>query len=743
MSKVHVARAELTLARDDGYPLREVPQRPDPLSAFARVFSHLRSDLGESAAVRIDLLPVTGSNRRRRRRRASLIGASRGLTGLGEVLLGPGGSFADQVRTAAGLGHGRPRAAAQRGRSATDGIDPAARDEARARAAKLLAAEPQFELQVLVRVQSEIEGRPEAHLQAFIACFDQFAGLNRFRVVGQDLGLWFLGADAFPWRRRRFDRRMDTGLFAPARSAVVTAGEVRGFLKPPTVHCAGPGVIRSGGVIPPPPHELPEFRGQPHLLPLGKVRVEGGSQLAGVPLADTFFSYFAGRSRYGKTETAINQFIHLARSGHGCFFLDPHEDALNRIKPYLTSVADRVVEINLAPRGSVRTQAGWNLFSMEGRKPEDKEARVDVVVNSFASALRWSEINNRALALTTMAAQSLVELSLHVPPELAPTIFQISTLLSNDEWRAGILPLLPPSTREFWTARFPRLASEAITVVTNLIDRLRSSSAVAALLGASRSTYDIRRCMDEGKVVLACPAGNGDKDRLVANFLVYDVLQAALSRKDTPPDRRRPFWVFFDEVQTYDGASRGNLGALLEQAAKYGIRAFLINQNPERLTQGTFDAVTTNRSHLASTVVNARAAALIAREWGGAVAPQALSRLEKFTYVASVTLGPRITPPFLVRGIPVEELWGSEPDSEAVGGLEEAITRNLWRRPIATTLSELESLDERILAHLDRQTIERAGGGPYDAPALRPGFVRMDPTAVRRGNGGPGGKSWR
>src|SRR5207247_913398 len=156
----------------------------------------------------------------------------------------------------------------------------------------------------------------------------------------------------------------------------------------------------------------------------------------GVRLKDTVFSYFAGRSRYGKTETAINQFIHLARSGQGCFFLDPHEDAISRLKPYLSSVAGRVVEINLAPRGGSKTQATWNLFSMKERGSEGKEARIDIVVNSFASALRWSEINNRALNLTTQAAQSLVELAVVLPEDLAPTVFQITTLLSNDEWRA-------------------------------------------------------------------------------------------------------------------------------------------------------------------------------------------------------------------------------------------------------------------------------------------------------------------
>ena len=64
---------------------------------------------------------------------------------------------------------------------------------------------------------------------------------------------------------------------------------------------------------------------------------------------------------------------------------------------------------------------------------------------------------------------------------------------------------------KYWSLRFPKLSPEAITPVTNLIDRLRSSANVAALFGSSRSTYDVRRAMDQGLVVLACPAGTGTK----------------------------------------------------------------------------------------------------------------------------------------------------------------------------------------------------------------------------------------
>lgn len=124
------------------------------------------------------------------------------------------------------------------------------------------------------------------------------------------------------------------------------------------------------------------------LLPLGHVATTDGDRLAGVRLADTFFGYHAGRSRFAKTETLIGQFVHLAPTGHGCFFLDHQEDARNRIKLYLTDVTDRVVEINLAPRGLDHRSAGWNLFSMEHRTPGDTETLISAVVDRFASALR-------------------------------------------------------------------------------------------------------------------------------------------------------------------------------------------------------------------------------------------------------------------------------------------------------------------------------------------------------------------
>ena len=698
--RVHVARAELTLAREDTCPLRAVPLTPDPLTAFARAYEGLRDDLGETAEVCLDLLALTPAQRRARRRQA--LAAERDNTG-------GGGAVGEQLRVALWGGRPTPRRPAGGGHLG----DVELRAARKATLAKLVTVEPMFAVQVLVRVRSQVEGRPQAHLHAILAGFEQWTGDNWWRTVGRRVGWVHLGADSSPWARARFDRRMDTGLFRPARRCVVTATEIAGLLKPPTASCPAQNVARSGGVIPPPPQGLPTYRaGDPTLLPLGIVATRDGPRPVGVRLDETFFSLSAGRSRFGKTEGAISRFIALARAGHGCFFLDPHADALARIKPYLVDLADRVLEINLAA-GRQAAQAGWNLFSMEGRGPEDVEARVSAVVDSFASALQWGEVNNRALTLTTMAAQSMCELALVLPADMAPTLFQMTTILSDEDWRAAVLPHLSSATRGFWTSRFSKLSADAITPVTNLIDRLRSSAAVAALLGSSRSTYDIRKAMDSGGVVLCCPAGIGDKDRLLANFFIYDLLQASLSRKDTPPAERRPFHTFVDEMQTIDGASKGNLAALLEQCGKFGLRLHAMVQQPTRLTKTTLDALLTNRSHLMSTVVGAESARLLAREWAGRVAPETITSLERYTFVASVTLDGQVSDPFLVRGFEVGELWGQFHQPDGVTGLDAAIDVNLARRSTGEVLADLDTLDERIADHL-------AGPAAAPAPGARP-----------------------
>ncbi|MBS1863149.1 MAG: hypothetical protein JSS68_15730 [Actinobacteria bacterium] len=677
-------RAELVLARPSHEPLARAPLVPNPLTPFAAALAGVRRDRGVEAEVCVDLLPASGRRAGRLRKamkRRARRGGRDGGASVGELLGGARGA---------------------------DGSDPVELIERRMLGkgleSKIREGATLFEAQVLLRVSAPDKERARGVLRNLLAAFASTEDRNHLRVRGLPLlGLDFLGSD-LPWRRRGFDRRLRTGLFRPGRRSVVTAAEVAGFLKPPTVHCPVAEVVRSGATLSAPPMLEPFTPKRGDLIPLGRVRAEGTERIVGVRAADSFFTYVAGRSRYGKTEAAIAMFTHLVRSGHGGLFLDPHGDALDRIRPYLTDpgVARRVVEIDLGP-GGPDAQPAWSLLSMKGVDPE---SRVDAIVAAFAAAVGWGEQSTRAINLTTQAVSALARVAEVVPEEIAPTIFQLPTLLTDAEWRAAVVPFLPAHARAFWSERFPLLSPEAVTPVTNLVDRIRTSRATTALFGRSEGTFSVREAMDRGLVVLACPGSGGPRERLVAGLLAFDLLHAARSRAALDPEGRRRFVAVFDEVQSYDGES---LAALLEQSAKFGLRAIFLNQDPERLRPATFRALATNRSHLLATAVGARSAALVARELGGGVDAAALTRLERFRFVAQVTERGELSEPFAVGGVQVEQTLG-EGRPERLHDLNAAIEASGRRRKAAEALAHQETLDARILAELRRL----AGAAPRE-----------------------------
>jgi hypothetical protein len=229
---------------------------------------------------------------------------------------------------------------------------------------------------------------------------------------------------------------------------------------------------------------------------------------------------------------------------------------------------------------------------------------------------------------------------------------------------------------------------------------------MTALLGQSQGSYRVREAMDEGWIVLAHPGAGGTRERLLANLLLFDLLHAAKERGEVASTARKPFWVFLDEVQTYDGVASGNLAALLEQSAKFGMRAVVLNQNPERLNPQTLNALTTNRSHLLTSALNSHAAALLTKEWGRRISPDAVTQLPRFRFIAQVTHRGALSRPFALDGIRVEDVAGL-PDGYGDPGNCGPVSRT----EAAAVIEQLETLDDRILAALAKRRRTSAEDG--------------------------------
>ncbi|MGQ4406371.1 ATP/GTP-binding protein [Streptomyces hayashii] len=749
--QMHYARAELALALPDHLALREVPLTPDPLEALANAVADVREELGESADVMLDLVPVAPNRVGSRRRR--LLAQARRNPSDGPAI--PGMPQQRTNRFGFDLGAVMSEIATEMKGNQGGGARQRQHHQQQQRTHRVAdmkaamgklapGAEPVFSMQLLVRTCARDEYRARMLLDQVLAALEPWSGDNHLRPVGLHLGVTRVRSDHW-FYRSKFDRRFETGLFVPRRHSWVTAQEIAGLLKPPTKHNNAPNITRSGGVVPPPPAALPTWTGQQGLLPLGWVsKPGGGERLAGVPLKYLLFALFLGKSGFGKTEMSLVQAIALAHNGFGVLFLDPHGDGWTRARPYLAhkELADRIWEIDLTSPELDKMVGSWNPLSMERRRESEIPDIVQYIVTGFAAALNWSDSAGRAKTILTRAVESLVYLSWHVcragRPELAPTVFQIRTILTDAVWRTNVLPYLPKDIRDFWENVFPSYSKEAVPVVTNIIERLSSSNAIKAFLGSSRSTYDIRHAMDTGKIVFVCPAGTGDVDRIISSLLIYDLFRAGLSRRDTPPDQRRDFYTFIDELTSVDGASKGTLAQITEQLRKYNVKLLAMTQMAQRLSATTRQGLLQNLSILSTTASDVDEATLVTRRWGKKVSPDTIVQLNRYNYVMSVTLDGGTSDPFRVRGASVEDLYGDYFRPQNEERLARAIDENLQRRSVRDILTDLRRLDLRLRRFIVTLDVPPDDDDPTgaDVPPDEPDFDEAAP-ADDEGPGGP------
>lgn len=683
-----VARMEAFLALPDDRPLRQVPSdKGEPLDGIALACAQARE--GERVGVMLGCLP----QHHRALRGDAGSSSHPWVAAFRDLALGNGGT-------------------GQRMRDERDPVEVStARWEVREQASKLTAPGVVLAVQLLIRAESPVPARAWHLAQEAAAGLAVWSGENQWRA-----------RRVRPWQRRSFDYRWATGAFAPRRRQLVTIPEVDGMLRPPGAKCLAPVVRSMTGLVG--PASLPSYDGHPAgVLPLGWRTTPDGVQRVGVNKDDTLFTFLVGGSGRGKTETALNMAIALVRQGEGVWYLDPHGDALDRMKPYICEqhVADRFVEINLAVERA--TSPTWNLLGM-AREVEQYgrnlthpkvaaalERRQSSLVASFSAAVGWDEKNTRAKSLTEFATRSLLELSVKVPAEVAPTVFQFLPLLSDDAWRDRVLPHLTPPVQAYWRNRFPKLSSEAITPVTNLVDRMSQSAAVVGLLGASVSTFNPRASIDAGQVVLLCPNANESVQPIVANLMLYGLRSAILSRNDVRPEDRVPVWAFLDEAQSYDSASAGTLADLLEQARKFGLHATIMCQSPTtpRLSEATRQALVTNRSHLLAANLDTKGAQWMANQMGHDLNPAAIANLPSFHLVCSTLNRGETTAPYEVRGYPVHELWANCRRSDAeVQALQRRAGRVVEHRSVEATVLHAATLSDRLLAALEGSS---TGGG--------------------------------
>lgn len=264
--------------------------------------------------------------------------------------------------------------------------------------------------------------------------------------------------------------------------------------------------------------------------------------------------YILGKTGTGKSNLLAQIACQDIGNGDGLCLLDPHDDlaayVLARV-PY-----HRVDDVILLDPTDVERPFGLNPFAC--LEPHNF-LKVTSTADNFIAALGGLAEFADIFASAPRMKNVLHHMALTFVVNQGHTLAEAPEFLSNADFRLRFYDALRPDhlpVLRFWERLDERPKREQRDMVEsslNKLERFQSNPLMRAIFGQPTS-IDFRSAMDEGKIIIVKLNRRDigeDNAAFIGAFIVWDILQAALSRSNIPEYERRPFHLIADEFQTF------------------------------------------------------------------------------------------------------------------------------------------------------------------------------------------------
>jgi hypothetical protein len=176
------------------------------------------------------------------------------------------------------------------------------------------------------------------------------------------------------------------------------------------------------------------------------------------------------------------------------------------------------------------------------------------------------------------------------------------------------------------------------------------------MLTTPKQEVRIRQVMDEGKVLIANLAKGRigeDSSSLLGGLLVTTLGLAAYTRVDTPAHRRRDFFIYIDEFQSFTTLALANM---LSELRKYRISFAIAHQFLHQLTPEIRHAVLGNVGTFISFRVGPEDASYVVREFQSVFEQEDVINLENHRIYLKLLIDGMPSWPFSARTLRSSEL---------------------------------------------------------------------------------------
>jgi hypothetical protein len=166
------------------------------------------------------------------------------------------------------------------------------------------------------------------------------------------------------------------------------------------------------------------------------------------------------------------------------------------------------------------------------------------------------------------------------------------------------------------------------------------------IIGQSKSSFDFRQVMDEGKILiinLAKGKIGEENSSFLGLVLVPKILIAAMSRADIPEEQRRDFYLYVDEFQNF---ATPDFAQILSEARKYRLNLCVANQFIGQMEEEIKNAVFGNIGTLIAFRVGVTDASYLQHEFQPVFGEDDLLNIERFHAYVKTIVHNEPVPPF-------------------------------------------------------------------------------------------------
>lgn len=402
--------------------------------------------------------------------------------------------------------------------------------------------------------------------------------------------------------------------------------------------------------------------------------------------------YVIGQTGTGKSSFLSYMVRQDIQNGKGVCLIDPHGDLVDDVINFIPK--ERAKDVIIFDPSDTERPMGLNI--LEATTPAEMDMASSQATEIFIKLFGDEIFGPRIQHYFRNACLTLME-----DLEEGATLIDVPRIFVDEEFmKYKVKKVTNPIVKSFWKNEYAntgaREREEMIPYFSAKFGPFITNSIMRNTIGQTKSAFNFRKVMDEGKILLVKLSKGkiGDLNtQLLGLVIVARIQMAAMSRADMEEKNRKEFYLYVDEFQNF---ATDSFCSILSEARKYKLALIMAHQYINQLVTTKFgststqirDAVFGNVGTISAFKVGAEDAEYLAKEFAPALTEQDLIGIANYKQYIKLNINNTASRPFSMNTI-----YNQDGANEKVGSIVKEYSRMKHGR-------KKEFVDQEIAARI-------------------------------------------